>query len=242
LSSVFRTFSAIETWAPYGQHKLFDLVNLIQSRRSCRNYLDKPIIADILDDLIKIGTSAPSGANSQMWTFSLLPDRRSVLALSEKVIVFFEKLRRLSESQWTRILLKYVGYTKPAWYHKYFHQTMERRIDLWKHEDKDLIFYGAPAAIIVGSKTAAACPAEDAFLATQNILLAAHSMGLGTCLVGYAIEAINREKKIRQFLHIPDDEKPYSVIAVGYPCEEYQRLARRKPVIKRIIKLNNSPS
>ncbi len=51
---------------------------------------------------------------------------------------------------------------------------------------KDLLFHGAPAAIIVASKEEASCPSEDSLLATQNILLGAHSLGLGTCLVGFA--------------------------------------------------------
>jgi nitroreductase len=76
-------------------------------------------------------------------------------------------------------------------------------------------------------------PKEDALLATQNILLAAHSMGLGTCLVGFAVEAIRYDQTIKHFLKIPNVEKVYAVIAVGYPDEEYQGLTGRKKVVMR---------
>ena len=49
---------------------------------------------------------------------------------------------------------------------------------------KDQLFHGSTAAILTGSNPGVSCPAEDAPLATQNILLAAHSIGLGSCLIG----------------------------------------------------------
>jgi nitroreductase len=85
----------------------------------------------------------------------------------------------------------------------------------------------------VASKPGGSCPREDALLATQNILLAAHSMGLGTCLIGFAMEAIQYDPTIKHFLKIPNEETVYTVIAMGYPEEEYQGLTGRKKVVMR---------
>jgi nitroreductase len=71
---------------------------------------------------------------------------------------------------------------------------------------------------------------EDAMLATQNILLAAHSMGLGSCLIGFAVEAMRNDPSIKQFIKITDEETVYAVIALGYPDETYERLTGRKRV------------
>jgi nitroreductase len=74
---------------------------------------------------------------------------------------------------------------------------------------------------------------EDALLATQNILLGAHSMGLGTCLVGFAVAAMQKDSRIKVALGIPPEEPVYAVIALGYPDEVYQRTAgRKKPVVR----------
>ena len=102
--------------------------------------------------------------------------------------------------------------------------------------ERDLLFHGAPAAIVVAADNSASCPSEDALLATGNMLLAAHAMGLGTCLVGFVIEAMRRDQSIVRMLNIPDHETPYAVIAIGWPDESYHRVAGRKPFVIRYAK------
>ena len=80
------------------------------------------------------------------------------------------------------------------------------------------------------SRPGASCPGEDALLAAQNILLAAHTMGFGTCLVGFAVEAMRRDRSIRRALGIPDDEAVHAVIALGRPAVAYLRPAGRRPI------------
>jgi nitroreductase len=89
----------------------------------------------------------------------------------------------------------------------------------------------------VGSEPGASCPAEDALLATQNILLAAHAMGLGTCLIGFAVEAIRRDAGLKALLQIPPGERVFSAIALGWPDEAYVRPAGRRRVQPRHLNL-----
>ncbi|MEZ4578721.1 MAG: nitroreductase family protein [Desulfobacterales bacterium] len=58
-------------------------------RRSCRNYKETPVPASVLEDLVRIGITAPSGTNSQMWTFTpCRTDRRfSPLGMKSKVLL-----------------------------------------------------------------------------------------------------------------------------------------------------------
>jgi len=59
------------------------------------------------------------------------------------------------------------------------------------------------AAVIVVGSNRGSCPAEDALLATQNILLGAHALGLGTCLIGFAVSAMQKDVRIKDLLKIP---------------------------------------
>jgi nitroreductase len=56
---------------------------------------------------------------------------------------------------------------------------------------------------------------QDATAAVMNLLLAAHSKGLGTCWVG-AFE----EYMVRDLLGLPDKTKPVAIIPIGYPDEK----------------------
>ncbi|MEW6665949.1 MAG: nitroreductase family protein [Thermodesulfobacteriota bacterium] len=232
--STFNTFQSRDSWLSHGQGSIQDLVQVMQSRRSCRNFhTGKPVPMDVLEDLVKIGVSAPSGTNCQMWTFTLLPHRNAVLDLAKQVGGFFERLNRTAEKAWLRKGMKLLGRPALEVYYRDYYTKIKEGLEQWEKEGVDLLFHGAPAAIVVGSKLEASCPAEDALLATQNILLGAHVLGLGTCLIGFAIEAMKRDRNILRRIGMPDDERAYAVIAIGYPNEKYRRVAGRKRALVR---------
>jgi len=56
---------------------------------------------------------------------------------------------------------------------------------------------------------------QDTAAATQNILLAAHAIGLATCWVG----SFN-EEEARQVLAVPKESRPIAIIPVGYSAEK----------------------
>lgn len=227
-----------ERWLPYGEFDTGQLVRLMRSRRSCRNYNDKEVDREVLEDLVRIGTTAPSGTNSQLWTFTILASRKEVIILGEQVARFFHELNRKAEKPWLRLFAKmFAGDTLGKYYRRYY-ETVREGLLLWNRDGVDTLFHGAAAAILVGGKKAASSPMEDGLLASQNILLAAHSMGLGSCMIGFAVEAIKRDKQIKKILAIPDDESIYAVIALGYPAEKYQKTALRKKIMPRYPSLS----
>ncbi len=58
---------------------------------------------------------------------------------------------------------------------------------------------------------------QDSAAATQNMLLAAHGYGLGSCWVGKFDEI-----KIKQILNLPEGQQPVALLPLGYPTEENQ--------------------
>ncbi|MCS7095946.1 MAG: nitroreductase family protein [Candidatus Bathyarchaeota archaeon] len=55
---------------------------------------------------------------------------------------------------------------------------------------------------------------QDTAAATQNLMLAAYAMGLGTCWVGAF-----REEEAKRVLKVPDGVRPVAIIPIGYPAE-----------------------
>lgn len=224
------TVGRTEDYIKPGDYDAGRLVALMRSRRSCRTYLDEPVGEDLLADLVKIGATAPSGTNCQMWTFTVLPTRAEVVALAERINEFFSKLNRMAEKAWLRLGLKLIGKPELADYHKNYYQTVNRAMTEYKETGRERLFHGAPALIVIGAKPGASCPAEDALLAAQNIILAAHALGLGTCLIGFAVEAMKNDPAIKEFIGLAADERVHAVLALGRPDEKYLRQTGRKKV------------
>ena len=226
----FKSFEFNDRWLKWGDFDTSKLVRLMASRRSCRNYQDRPVRREILADLVKIGTTAPSGTNSQKWTFTVLDRRDQVEKFGDRVGDFFRKLNKMAANPLLRLLSRLFSNDTLGTYYRRYYDSVKKGLERRAEEGCDLLFHGAPAVILVGSAKGGSCPAEDALLATQNILLGAHAMGLGSCLIGFAVSAMQHDPAIKDILAIPRQEKIYAVIALGYPNEHYQRLTGRRPL------------
>ena len=88
------------------------------------------------------------------------------------------------------------------------------------HRNAQMLKY-APMAILVCSdrklESKRATWIQDCAAATENILLAAHGMGLGAVWLGVFPDAI-RVKGLQELLKMPADIRPVSLIAVGHPA------------------------
>jgi nitroreductase/NAD-dependent dihydropyrimidine dehydrogenase PreA subunit len=231
----FHTFACRTDWMPWGAFDAGELVRLMASRRSCRNFTGEPVPRPVLEDLVKIGTTAPSGTNSQGWTFTTLPSRAAVMKLGNAVGAFFKRINRMAENPLLRQGLRLIGRPELEGYYRDYHQSVAEGLADWEERGRDRLLHGAPAVIIVGSIPGGSCPAEDALLATQNILLAAHAMGLGTCLIGFAVSAMQKDGRIKDLLKIPREENVHAVIALGHPAVAYLRLTGRKKAVSRFV-------
>jgi nitroreductase/NAD-dependent dihydropyrimidine dehydrogenase PreA subunit len=235
--------ATIETggrWLPFGEFDTALLVRLLSSRRSCRCFTEEPVGRSTLEDLARIGTMAPSGTNSQCWSFTIIPDRRALLGFGQLIGRFYERLNRLAANPAARLLSRLFMKDKLGYYYRRYHAQVETALRQWGETGRDKLFHGATAAILVGTEPGASCPREDALLAAQNIALAAHAMGIGTCLIGFAVEAMRRDRSIQRSLGIPETEDIHAVIALGKPAVTYLRPAGRKPARIRYATLPES--
>jgi nitroreductase len=97
-------------------------------------------------------------------------------------------------------------------------KTSEERYVQLANNEKFHIFYNAPAVIIVSGEEKASMPQVDCAAATENILLAAESLGIGSCWIGFTAFLFSGDNgnKYNKELKIPAGYKPYYSIALGY--------------------------
>lgn len=84
--------------------------------------------------------------------------------------------------------------------------------------EKFNIFYNAPTIIVISGEKVSVEPRTDCAAATENMILAAESLGIGTCWIGLVtfLFRSSRAAEYIKMLEIPDNYEPYYAIALGY--------------------------
>lgn len=181
-----------------------DLMDAIYSRRSVRAYTDQQVEKPIVETLIQAAIQAPSALNQQPWAFAIIQDGKLLAQYSNRVKAHVLKtLKPQSPLSSHREALADPAYN---------------------------VFYGAGTLIIVCAKPEGVHGAEDCSLAAQNLMLAAHAMGLGTCPIGFAQPWLNLARTKRT-LAIPPNYTVVFPVIVGYPKGDTPPVARRAPEI-----------
>lgn len=173
-------------------------------RRSVRDFSDKAVPLEVMNNILMTASSAPSGANKQPWTFCLI---------SSKTLK--SKLRELAEAEEKK---SYSGRMSEEW--------LEDLAPLGTDWEKEFIDI-APWIIVVmkrvyeynpdGSKRNNYYVSESVGLAAGFLLMAIHNAGLVALThtpspMNFISEALNR----------PENERPFLLIPVGYPSGKCQ--------------------
>ncbi len=90
------------------------------------------------------------------------------------------------------------------------------------NNEKFNIFFGAPTVIIISGHERALMVETDCAAVTQNLLIAAEAIGLGSCWVNFISFVFNSSNgvEMQKRLGIPDNYKPYYAVVLGYKKTE----------------------
>ncbi|MDQ0195871.1 nitroreductase family protein [Paenibacillus wynnii] len=204
-----------------------DFRQLVQSRRSIRDFSEESVTVSDIHDIIDCARYAPSDTNSQTWEFIAIMNRDKIKDIER---ITWEQLHIIAAAsvekglkKEAKLLLKSFGPYATA-----FNNAPVLLVCLstpYASKFRDRIF----DPLEFGS---ASIWAEESLksssLAIQNMMLAAHSKGLATCpLTGPVLLA---EQELRNYLTIPDDRGINMVVALGHPAIQPQKTMARKEV------------
>ncbi|NLY53473.1 MAG: nitroreductase family protein [Firmicutes bacterium] len=183
-----------------------DLYQAIRERRSIRKYKPEPVPKDVILKVLEAANWAPSGMNLQQWKFYVLSGgKRDPITAS---------YGRLTEKNYP-----------PAG-----ERTEQQEAFLeWAKT------YGGAPHIIVATMPRDENPRrskmhlESVAAAFQNLLLAAHAEGLGTC---WMTGPLGDEAAIREALKLAADEEIVALTPLGYPDELVPEKPRQDPELK----------
>ncbi len=182
-------------------------------RRSIRRYTDQPVPPELITTILEAAIWSPSAHNRQPWRFAVImeAERKEVLARAMGA-----KLRRDLEGD----------------------GVPEDKIAADTARSYARIT-GAPVAIVLcftmadmdgypdsrRAQNEYLMAVQSAAMAGQNLLLAAHEVGLGAC---WMCAPLFSPEVVRVALELPDDWQPQALIALGYPAES--RVSTRIPL------------
>ena len=178
----------------------------ILARRSVRSYKARRVDRTTISILLEAAVRAPTAIHQEPWAFVVIQDKQLLRSLSDQAKPLF-----VAEAQERG--LEHAGHS----------------FDIFSYPDFN-VFYDASTLILICGKTSAPSYAADCWLAAENLMLAACAMGLGTCVIGSALHALNTpETKIK--LNIPEKFCVVAPIVVGFPDDEITQVLRKNPVI-----------
>lgn len=177
-----------------------ELFEALRGRRAVRDYTPDGVDPSAITALIDAAVQAPSAIDRQPWRFVVVRNRELLDHISERA-----KACRLQ------------GEAVPE---------LRQRL-----QDPDFhIFYHAPALIVICAPRQTPWRVEDCALAAENLMLAAHGMGLGSCWIGFAQDFLETAEG-RAALKLSDDLAAVAPIIVGHPRGVARPHARHAPQV-----------
>jgi nitroreductase len=175
----------------------------IYERRAVRDYASLAVPHAKIIELLHAAVQAPSAVNEQPWAFAVFQDKERLKSFSDRAKAH---------------LAATLGPEAP--------ETLRQMVD----DPQFNIFYNANTLIVVCARPGAMNAAEDCCLAAQNLMLAAHAMGLATCPIGMARSWLNLPE-VKAELGIPPALSPVFPLIAGYAATRPAAVPRNAPEI-----------
>lgn len=190
-----------------------DYYQWLDRRRTVRDFSDRPVPRELIENLILSASSAPSGAHKQPWRFCAVSNpgiKKEIRKAAEKEE--YESYHGRMSERW----LKDLQALGTDW-HKPFLEIAPWLI---------IVFKKAYEWSEKGEKTNNYYVNESVGLAAGFLLTAIHNAGL--VALTHTPSPMNFLVKI---LNRPDNERPFLLIPVGYPAEDvYVPRLQRRPL------------
>jgi iodotyrosine deiodinase len=172
---------------------------LMQTRRSIRNFTDESVPRKVIENCIRTAATAPSGANQQPWHFVVVENQE----LKHQIRLKAESIERdfyknLAPNSWLKAL-KPIG-------------TNQHKPFLEKTPCLIIVFVQRYGTTPDGKKIKHYYPLESVSIAVGLLITAIHNAGLG-CLTYTPIKM----RFLNLLLKRPKNERALMILAVGHP-------------------------
>lgn len=201
-----------------------ELYSLMIGRRSIRDFKDKEISAELIEKIIEAAVSAPMGLPPSDVHLVVISGKEKVREFSFEVLDYFRKISWVF-SGWLIWMWRLAG--KESYeLMKSFGQPMIQFFADTKEKGENYLLYDAPLAMYFSSSPYS--DPADPYIPATYAVLAAESLGLGSCMIGSIQPTIQYgAKKLKQKWNIPVKSPGGIVVIFGYPKYKFKAGIKR---------------
>jgi ferredoxin/nitroreductase len=206
------------------------LKSLMLARRSIRHFQNREAEKELIDKIVSAASTAPMGIPPSDVEVLVLNEKAKVNEFSNDVIAYMKKIKWMFSSPMLLLWRPFIG---KAGYES-FKSFLTPLVNILLESQEsgiDSLLYNAPLAMyFYGS--AYSDPA-DPLIAATYAMLAAESLGLGSCMIGTVGFCVKYSKKLKKKYGIPQKIQMGIMVIFGYP-----QVKHRKAINRRFAKVN----
>lgn len=199
------------------------LLALFQRRRSIREFKDKNVELEFIEKILAAARTSPMGLPPSDVNVLVLNGKEKIRAFAKDFSEYLKSLRFMTNKIFLALMRPFWGKENNELFRDFINPLFYAYIDEME-KGNNHIFYDAPLAIyFYGSPYSD--PADPVIAATYA-MIAAESLGLGTCMIGGVhpfIQSGKRAKEFRESHGIKFKSKEGLFLIVGYPAVKYQK-------------------
>ncbi len=195
------------------------------NRRSIRAFQDRPVEDELIEKILDAASMAPMGVPPSNVGVLVLPTREAVQDFRDTLLPPMIQLGEMLSSPVKLLMRPFISGTAYDIMAGFLPKAT-RVFDEMNRQGVDLFMYDPPAAIYFyggeGSDDA------DAIIAGTYAMLAGEALGLGTCMLGFPGNILQRDTSARKKFNLPDKIKPGIVVIFGYPRYKFSHAIKRR--------------
>ena len=192
------------------------LAALMRMRRSCRNFQDREVPREEIDEMLKLLENVPTGSNRQSLQFSVIYKKRDM-----------DRFREIVRDRAYQLANEGIY---PGWFDSKDWECQTALEPTRNHGD--MFFVNAPHILVIHSPKNMGCWHIDPHLAAAWFDLICASRGLGCIIMTMPVGALSKMPDVQALLGISDDRYFGSVIGFGYPAVTFARGVQREGIMK----------
>lgn len=200
------------------------LLNLMLSRRSIREFNKREVEQEKIDKIIIAASTSPMGLPPSDVEITVFKGREKVSEFATDMVEYMQSKKWMFSVPALWLMRPFMG--KESYeVCKSFIKPLFEILTEQQEQETDWLMYNAPLALLFHVSPYA--DPVDPMIPATYAMLAAESLGLGSCMIGTVAPMLKYSKRLKDKYGVPHKNIPCIALIIGYTDVKYHRAIKR---------------